>query len=525
MLARPRGVARRDLEPARRDPVGHVLRSVLLEEELPERAVGIALHRERPLAQVRHDDGGDVAVVREQVALRDPLLRPERLVQVGQLQHARAAPQLGRDRVTLAADVLGALVLAQSLVRRRAQAPVVGPLDELHLADELGLDPDHVPLAHLRQLRHLVEGRLRSLEGTQERQQLLDLGVVEPRADIADVAKAAALGDGEHERAEAAAASALTLRVAGDHELLPAVGLDLQPVPGAPPGLVDRVCALGDDPLEALLLGRLVERVPVLERIGDLDAAAPLVDELGQPLATLGQRQPDERLALDLEHVERDVDVRRALLALLHGREGRAPVRADRHHLAVEHAVGRAQGAHERAHDGGEALVQRVAVAAAQLDLPASHRRDRPVAVPLHLEEPAVARRHLAGERREHRPVGRPGFAASRPRRRAPSSSRAASSSGRRRASPGRASTAPPAARRAGARSARRRASPRRARRCPGPRSRRCRRRSSPSGSCPRRWRSRAGGPRRGRRDAACPARAEPLSAPPSSRARRHARA
>ena len=88
-------VARRGLERPRRDPVGHVLRRVLLEEELALPPVRIALHRERPVAQVRQDRRRDVAVVGEQVALRDPLLRPERLVEVRELEHTLALPDLG----------------------------------------------------------------------------------------------------------------------------------------------------------------------------------------------------------------------------------------------------------------------------------------------------------------------------------------------------------------------------------------------------------------------------------------------
>jgi hypothetical protein len=53
-----------------------------LEEALALPAVRMALHRERPLAQVGYEHAGDVPVVREQVALRDPLLGPERLVEV-----------------------------------------------------------------------------------------------------------------------------------------------------------------------------------------------------------------------------------------------------------------------------------------------------------------------------------------------------------------------------------------------------------------------------------------------------------
>ncbi len=95
-------VAGRGREGGALDPVRHVRRRVLLEEELALPAVGVALHRERPVAQVRDEHRRDVAVVREQVALRDPLVRPERLVEVRQLQDARPAADLGRHRHLLA---------------------------------------------------------------------------------------------------------------------------------------------------------------------------------------------------------------------------------------------------------------------------------------------------------------------------------------------------------------------------------------------------------------------------------------
>ena len=56
-------VARRDERVEGRDPVRHVGRGVLLEEDLPEGAVGIAAHREGPVLQVRDEDGSDGLVV------------------------------------------------------------------------------------------------------------------------------------------------------------------------------------------------------------------------------------------------------------------------------------------------------------------------------------------------------------------------------------------------------------------------------------------------------------------------------
>ena len=90
------------------------------------------------------------------------------------------------------------------------------------------------------------------------------------------------------------------------------------------PTRVARVGPLGHDPFEVLLLGGLVERLAVVEGLGEPDGLVAAVEQLLQPLAPLGQRQVDERLALELEQVEDEVDDRRPRLALLHQREARA---------------------------------------------------------------------------------------------------------------------------------------------------------------------------------------------------------
>src|SRR5919204_2075702 len=140
---------------------------------------------------------------------------------------------------------------------------VMRPFRELDLDHELRLDPDDVCLADLRHLRDNPERRLPALERPQLPQQPLDLPLVEAGAAVADVREVAPAANGEDERAERARAAPLPLRVAGDDELLPPVRLDLEPLARAPPRRVARVGAFGDDPLEALLLGRLVQRLAV----------------------------------------------------------------------------------------------------------------------------------------------------------------------------------------------------------------------------------------------------------------------
>ena len=93
------------LDGTSRDPVGRVRRRRLLVEEGPVHAVGHALHRERPVMQVRQDQLGDVVVEREQVALRVALVGPEHLVEVREPELAAVglhppgvAALLGRQR-------------------------------------------------------------------------------------------------------------------------------------------------------------------------------------------------------------------------------------------------------------------------------------------------------------------------------------------------------------------------------------------------------------------------------------------
>jgi hypothetical protein len=85
----------------------------------------------------------------------------------------------------------------------------VRPLAELDFAHELRLDPDDVPLLHLRHLRHRLEGRRRALQRLKQAHELVDLLVGETGAAVADVNELVAALDSEDERAEAARAPAL----------------------------------------------------------------------------------------------------------------------------------------------------------------------------------------------------------------------------------------------------------------------------------------------------------------------------
>ena len=283
-------VAGRGRERRALDPVRHVRRRVLLEEELALPAVGVALHRERPVAQVWHEDGRDVAVEREQVALRDPLVRPEGLVEVRQLEDARTAADLGRHRHVLCDHLVSQLILAQAEVNGRPQPAVARPLGELDLRHERRLDPGHVAAADLRHLRLLGERRRRPLQRLQQRLEPVELAVGEPGADVARVAEPVGGVHAEHERPDPARAAALAAREAGDDELLAALQLQLAPVRRAAPGPVLRVGQLGDDALEPVLARGALERGAVVERRRDEDAFDRGVEELLERLAPLARR-------------------------------------------------------------------------------------------------------------------------------------------------------------------------------------------------------------------------------------------
>jgi hypothetical protein len=183
------------------------------------------------------------------------------------------------------------------------------------------------------------------------------------------------------------------------------VRLDLEPV-ARPLALgVARVGALGDHALEPLLARRLEQRRAVVEGLGDPDRPVAAVEQLVEPLAPFGERPVEERLPLHLEDVEDVVDDRRSRLPLLHGREARSTLLVERADLAVEHRVRGPERLRQLLRHVGEADREVVAVPARERRLPARDPTDRAEPVPLHLEDPAVARRELRGERREHRPV------------------------------------------------------------------------------------------------------------------------
>ena len=349
---------------------------------------------------MRDEHRRDGAVVLEEVALGDPLVRPEELVEVRE----RKLPLAGPDDVggrPLVPHLGRRLVLSEALVRGLAHVPVMRPLAELDLGHEARLDPGDVSATNARHPRRHREGRLGPFERSQQGEQASDLAVVEPRADVAGVSQLAAVVDGQDERAERGRAVPRASRVSGDHELLAAVRLDLQPVATPPPLRIARALPLGHDSLEPLALDGLVERQAVVEHRGEAHGRIR-AHQLGQELATLLERPVDDRRALGFEAVEGVVD--EPARALLHGREARVAAIVECAHLAVHHRVANDR-VRDRLRHGREPARQIVAVARAQLAFPATDVRERAVAVELQLVEPVAPRRERVRERGEHRLV------------------------------------------------------------------------------------------------------------------------
>ena len=391
------------------DPGRHVRRRLLLEEVLALPAVRVALHRERPAAQVRDEHLGDVAVVGDEVALRDPLVGPERLVEVAQPKLAPALPEHRRQRRSLPAHLGGLLVLAQPEVDRRTKPSLARPLDELDLCDELRLDPDDVATADARHLRRLRERGVSPLERLQELRAARSISASrEPGADVPGPAQAAGLVNADDERAEAARAAALAPRVARDDDLLALAHLHLAPVRAPAPRLVLRVRPLGDDALEPLL-ARGLRAAHRRRRTAVRRARSPPPGSTS--CSSRSRRSTSGRSTSGSESSSRrSKRTSTSVPAPLQEREPRSPLLVERADLAVEHRVGGATLALRRARRLPEAPGEVVAVPARQRHLAARDGDDRPESVPLRLVDPA--RRRAEACRRTSRASVRSGAAA-----------------------------------------------------------------------------------------------------------------
>src|SRR5581483_4856231 len=211
----------------------------------------------------------------------------------------------------LAHDVPRVLVDPEALVARVPQAAAFGPLGELELRHEAGLDEDDVLL---------VDGALERARVAPQRVELLSqarkLRVREARADAARVEEAlrrAALArfvlrhveHAHEERADAALPDAAPLRVAADDELLPALQLDLAPRAAPRARLVRAAEALRHDAFEARLRE---DRAPVAHDGGRDAHVRAFQPKALQDRSTLLVRLAGQVAPIEVEDVERHVD-------------------------------------------------------------------------------------------------------------------------------------------------------------------------------------------------------------------------
>ena len=193
--------------------------------------------------------------------------------------------------------------------------------------------------------------------------------------------------------------------------------LDLEHCPLA--GLVRRVEPLRDDAVETGAL-EAVEPVGSERDVGrgrrQVNGRRRTAQDPLEPGSTLALRDAPEILVAERQQVPGHE--RRRLLRGQHRDAGRRgmdaqeqalevePIRPADDHFAVEHAS-RRQVRAKRRRELREVAVERLEVAALRVDLISVPEDDRPKAVPLGLEEPALAGRERVGELGEHRFEGR----------------------------------------------------------------------------------------------------------------------
>src|SRR5205085_7031267 len=127
---------------------------------------------------------------------------------------------------------------SQPLEDRVAQRALLGPLGELDLADEDGLDE-----VEERPARRVREGGLIACQGREPGAQLLQHLVGEARAHVAGVAQLTVLVIPDEQCSDPSRAVAAALGPPADHQPLVLLVLDLQPVARASPRLVGAVDA------------------------------------------------------------------------------------------------------------------------------------------------------------------------------------------------------------------------------------------------------------------------------------------
>ena len=270
----------------------------------------------------------------------------------------------------------------------------MGPFAERDLADERGLDPVR-PAFDLGALgkravcrRHRVELLL----------QVAEVALAEAGADVACILqRAVGVVHAEQQRAEIGARPG-RIGIAGDHEFLAALALQLDPV-GAARAAVRRALALADDAFQAERERRLDHAVGRrVEHFAEADARrGRLRNHAVQQCAARFQRRDAQVVAIEVRQVEEVVDdvlgAARIERVLQRAEVGHA-LRIRHHDLAVVPARRQARFT-QAALQGTELGRPVVAVAGDELHVVAVDAGEHPVAVELDLVDPraGIARR------------------------------------------------------------------------------------------------------------------------------------
>ena len=292
---------------------------------------------------MRDEHRRDRAVVVDEVALRDRPRRPARRACRGSRASDRARPSPGGS---FPPHVARRLVVAEPLERRRAQVAVVRPLGELDLATSLGSTQTTSPFRTFGIFgttgeRRLVSRRAaRAARAARRSSRSLKPVPTFPTQPYSLPARTPSTS-----APNAPAAPALALRPAADHELLPAVRLDLQPVAAAacPPSSAT-TAFLAITPSSPCSFAASSSASPSSKTPESWTTGFGASSCSSRARRSVSGRSTD-RLAVDLEHVEDLVREPRARPAASpRSSPGRSSSSA--HDLAVDDRVGRAQRLH-----------------------------------------------------------------------------------------------------------------------------------------------------------------------------------
>ena len=420
------------------DQVRHSRHGVPLKEQLAADAVRRAHDRTRPPLDVRDQPVAHFGEVIGQIALGDGAAdlarRPQLLVglgdhhahhlgpgSVGAAGRGALARSLSRLRRLggpalrlwfgkldllrlLGFDLRGRLVGAQPLEGRLTHHAAAGEAGEFDLGDQLRSHP--VDVARLLRRIGAAERIATRFMRLQLGQDALDDVLAEPGADDAHIGEVIAAVNADQQRTKFAVGGL----PAADHHLVAGAALRLGPGTAAA-GAIRRIELLRHDAFERQLAGRLQNGVAAGFKMLDVADQAFLatatcgLQQSGEPLLALRQRQPAQILALRIQQIECKADqvvgVAVRQRRLQRG-EIRLAVRIQRHHLGVDDRVRQRRRFFR---DRAEFARPVEALACQQLGLPLLDAELHPVAVELDLMAPAFAARrpfHRGAELRRH---------------------------------------------------------------------------------------------------------------------------